>query len=71
MDRYYYDILDTGMLNECLKGYVGIAMHRAGLDEEAREEVMNGLRDALDLYTTEEARDFYFNGFDNGDELSR
>ena len=47
-------VMDTGVLNPYMKAYFKAAMHRAGIDEETQQNIMNQLREVLDLYTAAE-----------------
>lgn len=54
LDRAARQVMDSGILNPYMKAYFKAAMRRAGIDEETQDNIMNQLREMLDLYTAAE-----------------
>ena len=54
MDKAARQVMDTGVLNPYMKAYFRAAMRRAGIDEDTQDNIMNQLREVLDLYTAAE-----------------
>ena len=54
------NIMDSGVLNDSLKGYVVAALNDSeSLDHDQRKEVMNSLRYQLSVMTAKEAAAYY------------
>lgn len=62
MNDYYFEVLDSGALNQAMLGYCELAAYRAGLDDKTRDRVRREFYFALDEYTAKEANDVYMNG---------
>lgn len=58
-EKANYKVLDSGFYNECIKGYCIQAMKNAGYDRESINDVLEGLRWALDEKTASEAASVY------------
>lgn len=54
LDRAARQVMDTGILNPYIKAYLTAALIRAGIDEDTQDNIMNQLREMLDLYTAAE-----------------
>lgn len=54
LDRAARQVMDTGILNPYIKAYLKAALIRAGIDEDTQDNIMNQLREMLDLYTAAE-----------------
>lgn len=52
------DVLDTGIYNDNIKGYLKIAVEKAGLDTETKNKLLSALTSAFDEYTAKEALDY-------------
>ena len=54
LDRAARQVMDSGILNPYINAYFKAAMHRAGIDKDTQENIMNQLHEMFDLYTAAE-----------------
>lgn len=57
--KAHYYVMDSGMLNNAIKGYLESAMLDTSLTEEQKQEVREGLRYSLEVMSSEEAEANY------------
>lgn len=55
-----FDVMNSGILNDTLRGYITCAMHISGSSNEEINRVINALSYVLDSMNTDEA-ERYFN----------
>lgn len=55
-------LIDSGIFNDVMMGYLDLATYRAGLDEDTRKKIRTEFYFILDEYNAMEARNVYNSG---------